>query len=238
MIYTCYIDVTQFENKTFFQEKLNVLSPYRQRKTALLKQEKDKCRSLGAGLALDHALKIYGKGLREREMEYVFGKWGKPSFRDYPEIHFSLSHSGEYAICSIGASPIGNDIERIRPGRIKIAERFFTERELEFLYKGQQDVFAEDHMEHEDENKGEATQRMFRIWTMKESFLKATGRGMTLPLNEFSVIVEEGQEIRVEQGFDSIEYQMKEYQDIPGYRAAVCCSKGSEMAESMEQVVL
>ena len=94
MIYTCYIDVTQFENETLFREKLNLLSPCRQRKIAQLKQEKDRHRSLGAGLALDHALGIYGNGLRERDMEYVFGEWGKPSLRNYPEIHFSLSHSG------------------------------------------------------------------------------------------------------------------------------------------------
>ena len=183
MIYTCYIDVTQFENETLFREKLNLLSPCRQRKIAQLKQEKDRHRSLGAGLALDHALGVYGNGLRERDMEYVFGEWGKPSLRDYPEIHFSLSHSGAYAMCSIGGSLVGNDIEWIRPGRLKVAERFFTAQELAFLYrghKGMQSIRTDGSVRQpqsgRDEDDGELwyeaeeiTQRLFRIWTMRAS---------------------------------------------------------------------
>lgn len=222
MIYTYYIGVTQFEDKALFQEKLRLLSPYRQQKTAQLKQEKDKYRSLGAGLVLDYALKEYG--LRERHMEYVLGKWGKPSFKEYPEIYFSLSHSGAYAVCSIGENPVGNDIERIRQGRLKVADRFFTEEELAFVYDAQ------------DEE--EITQRMFRIWTMKESFLKVTGRGMQLPLHGFSIVMEEGKVIQVRQRFDDETYAMKEYGDIPGYRAAVCFQAAKEAAAHMEQVML
>ena len=220
MIYTCYIDVTQFEDATLFQEKRELLSPYRQQKIARLKHEKDKRRSLGAGLALDHALRRYG--IMERSEEYTLGEWGKPSFRYHPDIHFSLSHSGDFALCSIGDKPAGNDIERIRPGRLHVADRFFTAEERNFLYAGQ------------DEE--EITERMFRIWTMKESFLKVTGRGMTLPLQEFSVVVDEEQKIRVIQNFDEMTYHMKEYRDIPGYRVAVCSQEGSEMAEKMEPV--
>lgn len=218
MIYTYIIDVTQFEDSALFQEKLSLLSSGRQHKIAQLKQEKDRNRSLGAGLALDHALRIYGHGLKERDMEYVFGEWGKPFLKDYPDIHFSLSHSGDYAVCSIGGRPLGSDIERIREGRLRVAERFFTTQELDFVYAGR--------------NEEEITQRMFRIWTMKESFLKVTGRGMTLPLKDFSVVVEENQKIRVEQNFDNTVYQMKEYRDIPGYRIAVCCQEGEEIAEA------
>lgn len=245
MVYTYYIDVTQFEDRNLYREKLRLLSPCRQQKTAQLKLEKDRQRSLGAGIALDHALKIYGRGLRERDMEYVFGAWGKPSFRDYPEIHFSLSHSGDYALCSIGECPVGNDIERIRPGRLKVAERFFTARELGFLYgrtdegtKNIQEVCAGSAMGHKGISEEEVTKRMFRIWTMKESFLKVTGRGMTLPLKDFSVIVDaERDRARVEYGSDNVSYHMKEYEDIPGYRAAVCCQAGSQAAENMEPVV-
>lgn len=244
MIHTYYINVTQFEDERLFREKFNLLSSCRQQKIAQLKQEKDKRRSLGAGLALDYALRRYGQGLRERDMEYVFGEWGKPSLRDYPEICFSLSHSGDYAMCSIGESPVGNDIECIRAGRLKVAERFFTERERAFLYS-HPDLRAEGGKERKREkslardmqgrNDEETTQRMFRIWTMKESFLKATGVGMTLPLKDFSVIVDEKRDmVRVEHRFDDVVYHMKEYGEIPGYRAAVCCRAGSEMADRME----
>lgn len=222
MIYTYYIDVTQFDNETLFQEKLKLLSPYRQQKIALLKHAKDRNRSLGAGIALDHALETYG--LKERSVEYEFGEWGKPSLKYQPNIYFSLSHSGDYAICSIGDREIGNDIELIKHGRLKVADRFFAKEELEWMYAVQ------------DEE--EITQRMFRIWTMKESFLKATGKGISLPLGDFAVIVDEDKDkIRVKHSYNAKFYHMKEYADVDGYRVAVCCEEGRDVAYSMMPIV-
>lgn len=222
MIYTYYIDVTQFDNETLFQDKLKLLSPYRQQKIALLKHEKDRNRSLGAGIALDHALETYG--LKEKSVEYEFGEWGKPSLKYQPNIYFSLSHSGDYAICSIGDKPIGNDIELIKHGRLKVADRFFAKEELDWMYAVQ------------DEE--EITQRMFRIWTMKESFLKATGKGISLPLGDFAVIVAEDKDkIRVKHSYNAKFYHMKEYADIDGYRVAVCCEEGRDVAYSMMPII-
>lgn len=218
MVYTYYIDVTQFEDETLFLEKLNLLSPYRQQKIALLRHEKDKARSLGAGIALDHALETYG--LRERSIEYEFGEYGKPSLKYHPNIYFSLSHSGGYAICSIGDRPMGNDIERIQPGKLKVADHFFAQEELEWMYAVQ------------DEE--EVMCRMFRIWTMKESFMKATGQGISLPLGDFAVIMdEENGRIRVKHTVNAKYYHMKEYNEIPGYRVAVCCEESRDVAYSM-----
>lgn len=218
MIYTYYLDVTQFEDKGIFDEKKKLLSPYRQQKLAVLKHEKDKDRSLGAGILLDHALAPYG--LKEREMEYEFGEWGKPALKYYPDIHFSLSHSGDYAICSIGDKPVGNDIELVRSGRLEVADRFFAEEELAWMYAVQ------------DEE--EITRRMFRIWTMKESFLKVTGRGMSLSLKDFAVCMdEEKNRIRVKHKVDAKYYHMKEYQDIEGYRVSVCCQESKEIGYGM-----
>ena len=218
MVYTYYIDVTQLENEVLFHDKLNLLSPFRQQKIALLKHEKDKNRSLGAGIALDHALETYG--LREKSVEYEFGEWGKPSLKYHPNIHFSLSHSGNYAICSIGDKPMGNDIELIKQGRLKVADRFFAKEELDWMYAV------------EDEE--EITQRMFRIWTMKESFLKATGMGISLPLHDFAVVMdEEKNKIRVKHTFNAKYYHMREYAGIPDYRVAVCCEESGDVAYSM-----
>lgn len=218
MIYTYYMDVRCFDNEALFQEKTKSLSPYRQQKAALLKHGKDKNRSLGAGLLLDHALAAYG--LRERGVEYEIGKWGKPVLRYHPEIHFSLSHSGDYAICSIGDHPVGNDIEYIRQGRLKVADRFFAEEEQDWLYAV--------------EDEAERTRRMFRIWTMKESFLKVTGRGMSLPLSDFAVHVDgESQRIRVRHKVDAKYYHMREYDEFNNYCVAVCSQEDQDIAYDM-----
>ena len=218
MIYTYYMDVRCLDNEALFREKLALLSPYRQQKVALLKHEKDKNRSLGAGILLDHALKVYG--LSERSIEYEIGNWGKPALKYHPEIHFSLSHSGDYAICSIGDRPVGNDIEYVKQGRLKVADRFFAKEEQDWLYA------AADEQEQ--------TKRMFRIWTMKESFMKVTGRGMSLPLMDFAIHVdEENERIRVRHKVDARDYHMKEYDEIDCYCVSVCCQESLDIAYDM-----
>ena len=218
MIYTYYMDVRCLDNEALFREKLALLSPYRQQKVALLKHEKDKNRSLGAGILLDHALKVYG--LSERSIEYEIGNWGKPALKYHPEIHFSLSHSWDYAICSIGDRPVGNDIEYVKQGRLKVADRFFAKEEQDWLYA------AADEQEQ--------TKRMFRIWTMKASFMKVTGRGMSLPLMDFAIHVdEENERIRVRHKVDARYYHMKEYDEIDCYCVSVCCQESLDIAYDM-----
>ena len=188
MIHTYYADIRCLENETLFREKVKQLSPYRQQKIAILRNDRDRNRSLGAGLLLDHGLAVYG--LQERSVEYDIGQWGKPALKYHPEICFSLSHSGDYAICTIGDRPVGNDIEHVREGRLKVANRFFAEEELAWLY--------------EAETEEERTGRMFRLWTMKESFLKVIGRGMSLSLKDFVIRMdEESGRARVRHSFDA-----------------------------------
>ena len=222
MTYTYYTDVRCLANTVLFQEKMKLLSPYRQQKIALLRHRKDKNRSLAAGLLLDHALAVYG--IQERSAEYEIGEWGKPALKYHPEICFSLSHSGDYAICTIGDKPVGNDIELVKEGRLKVADRFFAKEELDWLY--------------DTEDPSEKTLRMFRLWTMKESFIKAIGRGMSLSLQDFAVHMEESGRARVRHSFDAKYYHMKEYREIDGYCTAVCCQESGDMAYNMIPVEL
>lgn len=154
MIRTYIINIARFEKESDFQAAFAAVSPYRQQKIALLKNKKEKQRSLGAAFALNAALSRYG--LCEKNMEYTLGDQGKPVLRDHRELHFSLSHSGDYAICSLGEAEVGCDIERIRPDKMRVADRFYTEEEKAWLYQ------ADEPEEQES--------RMFRLWTMKESF--------------------------------------------------------------------
>ena len=223
MIHTYYADIRCLENETLFREKVKQLSPYRQQKIAILRNDRDRNRSLGAGLLLDHGLAVYG--LQERSVEYDIGQWGKPALKYHPEICFSLSHSGDYAICTIGDRPVGNDIEHVREGRLKGANRFFAEEELAWLY--------------EAETEEERTGRMFRLWTMKESFLKVIGRGMSLSLKDFVIRMdEESGRARVRHSFDAKYYYMREYGEIDGYCTAVCAQESGDMAYSMIPVEL
>ena len=218
MVRTYVVNIGRFEEETAYREALSVVSEYRRHKIAALKHEKEKKRSLGAAFALNAALACHG--LCEKDMEYVLGSQGKPALRGYPELHFSLSHAGDYAVCSMGERETGCDIERVRPGKMRVADRFYTEEEKDWLYR------AKEPKERES--------RMFRLWTMKESFLKVTGRGMSLSMRDFTALPEKGGMGSVKHSINNICDYLKEY-DLPAvfgeterYRICVC----QEAAES------
>lgn len=86
--------------------------------------------------------------------------------KGYREVYFSVSHSGDYAVCALNDSPVGTDIEIVGKESRNIAERFFARDELEYITD---------------------TESFYHIWTLKESFMKVVGLGMRLPMDAFSV---------------------------------------------------
>ena len=94
---------------------------------------------------------------------------GKPEAEG---ICFNLSHSGNVVICAASKDNVGCDIEKIGSAPKRVAERFFCEDEIDWI-----ESFA-----NEDKNR-----EFFRIWTMKESYLKMTGEGLRTALNSFRV---------------------------------------------------
>ena len=173
------------------------LSDYRKNKIKSRKIAKDKLRSLGAALLTDIALKEYG--LRERDMIYAENEHGKPYFVNAPQLDFSISHSGNYAAVMISESECGVDVEITGEPNLNLAARFFHPDETEAL------------------NKNNAL--FYRIWTLKESYIKALGKGFARPLNSFCVIPDK-------YGFktESTErgYNFYEYDIIPGYALSAC----------------
>lgn len=94
---------------------------------------------------------------------------GKPYLKGYPSVQFNLSHSGGYGVCAVSDAAVGVDVELIRPLKQDIARRFFTSTEQGYLAS-------------------RPTEEFFHLWTRKESFTKALGKGLTLPLDSFSVL--------------------------------------------------
>lgn len=87
---------------------------------------------------------------------------GKPFLVGHPGIHFNISHSGDYAVCAVGAVPLGIDIQYHKKGdHRKLGRRVMTEEEWgKYESLGFRDEF------------------FFRCWTRKESYLKYTGEGI------------------------------------------------------------
>ena len=63
-------------------------------------------------------------------MTYVVGEFGKPTFVDHADLHFSLAHSTGMAVGALADVPIGVDVEHLPSFPYDIAEPFsWTEME-------------------------------------------------------------------------------------------------------------
>lgn len=96
---------------------------------------------------------------------------GKPFLRGHREIGISISHSGALAVCAIGAKALGVDVEQWKPRpNLNRLMRKFHSREREWLETKPPEVREE---------------AFYDLWVRKESYLKALGEGLRLPLSSF-----------------------------------------------------
>lgn len=144
------------------------LTPARAARACACRKEADAARIAGAGWLLDFALTK--ENIPPAARVFSKNEWGKPFLKDLP-LAFSLSHTGHYAVCAVGPSPLGVDIESARC-TMALAWRHFHPDELSYL----QSLPPTSQPE-----------ALLRLWTAKEAFLKALGRGLSLPLDCFSV---------------------------------------------------
>ncbi len=99
---------------------------------------------------------------------FEYGVHGKPRLSDIPQIHFNISHSGAYAVCALSKVPCGIDIQEKKDLKNqRIFEKILSEKERKEVLSAV-----------------DKTAAFYKYWTRKESFLKLTGRGITVDLRE------------------------------------------------------
>ncbi len=130
-----------------------------------------------------------------------------------PELRFNLSHSGDKVVYAFtSGQEIGIDIEKQReiPNMEQIFARFFSKRENE-TFLSLPEAFRQE--------------AFFNCWTRKEAFVKATGEGLSFPLDSFDVSIQPGQtaELIAIRGYldEASQWFMQELSVAPGYMAAL-----------------
>jgi len=114
--------------------------------------------------------------VRPEQWQFLTGEWGKPEIAgpalDTP-LWFNLSHTNGFAVSVTGrVRQLGVDVENMsrKTSHQELAKRFFAPSEYEYLRtlppSFQRDTF-------------------FRIWTLKEAYIKAEGKGLSIPLDSF-----------------------------------------------------
>jgi len=129
-----------------------------------LRAPMDALRCLAAEALLRHALGE-GFGLQAEDLALAEDPGGKPRLRCHPGIHFNLSHSGPWVACAVHRGPVGLDVEEVRDRNPLPAERVLAPAELRRFAQLRPPA---------------ARAFFYRLWTLKESLLKAMGSGLGL----------------------------------------------------------
>ena len=201
-------DVRPLTDGALFSKLLPTVSAARQAKVAAFKNEAARRLSLGAGLLLRFALREEGLTAGEPALS----EYGKPFFPALPDFHFSLSHSGERVLCAVSPSPVGCDIEEPRRYDPALARRFFHPDESALLFSLPE---------------ADQPEAFYRLWTCKESFMKAVGLGLNLPLSDFAVGLTDPPTLT--QSVDARPWRLRSLR-LGGYPAALCGLSGVDGA--------
>ena len=207
-------DISVLKDPVIFENLLKQVPEYRQKKAMSFKFPKGKMQSLGVGLLLRQACVDAGLGLADAHVAY--GENGKPYLTDFPEVQFNLSHSGERVMCVLSPFETGCDVETIKGDRGRLAERFFMPEESAWIK----------HFETLEKQ----SDAFYRLWTLKECYMKVTGRGMSLMPDKFSLNVDENGNISLFHEGNRMEYAFREIDLHDGYRYAYCIKNNGENA--------
>ena len=118
-----------------------------------------------ADYCLKKAVEEYGKA-PSGNAEIVYAPNGKP-YIEGADFEINISHSGRFAAAAVSVFPVGIDIEDKRRVSLSSARKFATENELKYI--------------------GDSPERLLRIWTHKEAFLKCTGEGICNNLKDIEI---------------------------------------------------
>ena len=182
------------------------LSSYRLEMLASCRSAKRRRQGIGAELLLIHVLRSASPDLH-LPLSIAAEPDGKPYLND-SALHFSLSHSGSFAACALSDLPVGLDLEY--RGRISDAllRRSFSPEEQTLIRTSRDPDLL-----------------FTRLWTGKESFVKATGQGILSPLREIHPLNPPA----------GVSFWQK---DLEPFCLSVCVLGSSAEPDRFEQIVL
>ena len=202
-------------NASYVHSLTQILSADEQERVNRFYFPKDRDRFIAARGLLRLILARY-LNTEPSHLRFSYNPYGKPDFIDESGrngLRFNLSHSQGIALFAITRGrEIGIDLEYIRSDLAdsQVAERFFSHREVQALRalpKHSQPV------------------AFFNCWTRKEAYIKARGKGMTLPLDQFDVSLVPGEPAALlyvnDDPEESSHWSLRDLVPGPGYAAAL-----------------
>jgi len=150
-------------------------------------------------------------GSAPKKLIFGVNKYGRPYLKSprVKNLDFNISHSGDCIAVAVADCPIGIDVERIKPLDIKIAAACFTEQELKYL----------------GSRRGKQLEKFYKIWVLKESFVKAAGKGLSFPLKGVNFKYNRGGNTVLKLKYLNKKWFFRIYRIDKNYKMAICSYK-------------
>jgi 4'-phosphopantetheinyl transferase len=134
-------------------------------------------------------------------------------------ISFNISHTHSLIVLGVTQRrALGVDVENVvaREASIDVADRYFAPREVAALHAAPRQ---------------EQQFRFFEYWTFKESYIKARGMGLSLPLEKFSFHYPDANSVEIDIDLELADpparWQFWQFQPAPEYLVAVCAERAA-----------
>lgn len=156
-----------------------------------------------------HAHRLLRECLKPLNIDYsadtaiVKNRYGKPSLAEYPELKYNISHAEGICACIISEHECGIDCEKVRTYRPNVLKRAFSEDEKNIILNAPEN---------------ERDLLFFRLWTLKEAYIKALGIGLSFPMNQANFSFEDGSVVSNTKGFRFRQYVLDNNQ----YVVSIC----------------
>jgi len=174
-VHVWYLPLNQLPSRDLKSCYERILTPDERERCARFAFERDRRQFLAGRSLLRIVLSKYA-AVPPEFWQFCVNAYGKPQISSHiatPDLRFSVTHTPDLAAVAIAiGAPVGVDAECVSRTADwqAIAERYFAPEEWRFLMAlpGEEQQAA-----------------FFRIWTLKEAFLKALGTGLSTPLDAF-----------------------------------------------------
>jgi 4'-phosphopantetheinyl transferase len=205
-VYAIKVD-SQLE-RTLFDSLLTYVLPEKRERIKRFYHYEDALRALLGDLLVRHLISQQ-TGLPNWRLQFGRNEYGKPFLLNDVSIAYNISHSGEWVVGALATAAVGVDVEKVAPVAPRLAQRIFTPEEYQALIT---------------KNGPERRQYFYSLWTLKESLIKAVGKGLAIALDSFTIRIGRDGQITVDPEPECGRYFFKQYDWGKAYRLAVCAA--------------
>ncbi len=210
----------EIQDRVLLQRYHELLTPEEAKQQQRFHFEKHRHQYLVTRAVIRSLLSRY-ESLPPADWRFEKNKYGRPhlsAIHRVKPLRFNLSHTEGLIACAVVLGrEVGVDVEDIQRGGdlIQIADRFFSPTEVADLM-----ALPEKYQES----------RFFDYWTLKESYIKARGMGLSIPLDQFSFHLRQEEpnlaiSIDERQNDPPARWQFKQWELAPSFKAALALER-------------